>query len=51
MIIQKTLNSVKKYGTRGVLHCYASNTDDETIDPRFGKMGKQKCKDSGALYP
>lgn len=39
----------KKYGTRGVLHCYASTTDDETTDPRFGKMGKQECKDSGPL--
>lgn len=39
----------KKYGTRGVLHCYASSTDDETTDSRFGKMGKQKCEDTGAL--
>lgn len=39
----------KKFGTRGVLHCFASTTDDETIDPRFGKMGKQKCKDTGEL--
>ena len=39
----------KKFGTRGVLHCYASTTNDETTDPRFGKMGKQKCKDTGEL--
>ncbi len=26
------------------LHCYANTTDDETNDPRFGVMGKQKCK-------
>ena len=39
----------KKFGTRGVLHCYATSTEDETTDPRFGKMGKQKCEDTGAL--
>lgn len=39
----------KKYGTRGVLHCYKSTTDDSSEDPRFGKMGKQKCEDTGAL--
>ena len=39
----------QKFGTRGVLHCYANTTDDETNDPRFGKMGKQKCKDTGEL--
>ncbi|MEG0342436.1 MAG: arylsulfatase [Acinetobacter sp.] len=39
----------KKYGTRGVLHCYASTKTDNTNDPRFGVVGKQTCKDSGAL--
>ena len=39
----------KKHGPRGVLHCYASNIFDETEDPRFGKVGKQKCKDTGPL--
>jgi arylsulfatase len=38
-----------KYGPRGVLHCYASDTDDPTVDPRFGKVGKQRCEDTGAL--
>jgi arylsulfatase len=38
-----------QFGPRGVLHCYASATDDPTIDPRFGKMGKQKCEDTGPL--
>ena len=35
----------KKFGTRGVLHCVATDTDDPTEDPRFGKVGKQKCED------
>lgn len=38
-----------RYGTRGVLHCLATNSVDSTVDPRFGKIGKQKCTDTGAL--
>jgi arylsulfatase len=39
-----------KYGPRGVLDCKASAKDDDpTIDPRFGKVGKQVCKDTGPL--
>jgi len=28
-----------KYGPRGVLDCKASDKDDPTVDPRFGKVG------------
>jgi arylsulfatase A-like enzyme len=38
-----------KFGPRGVLDCKASATDDATIDPRFGKVGRQTCKDTGPL--
>src|SRR6476659_2791300 len=38
-----------KYGPRGVLDCKASDKDDPTVDPRFGKTGKQVCKDTGPL--
>ena len=38
-----------KYGPRGVLDCKASSTDDPNVDPRFGKVGKQVCKDTGPL--
>ena len=38
-----------KYGPRGVLDCKASNIDDATVDPRFGKVGKQVIKDTGPL--
>ena len=38
-----------KYGPRGVLDCKASDRDDTTVDPRFGKVGKQVCKDTGPL--
>ncbi len=38
-----------KFGPRGVLDCKASATDDATVDPRFGKVGKQVSKDTGPL--
>ena len=38
-----------KFGPRGVLKCKATNVDDPTIDPRFGKVGKQTIEDTGAL--
>ena len=38
-----------KYGPRGVLKCKASDRDDPTVDPRFGKVGKQTIEDTGAL--
>jgi len=31
----------EKFGPRGVLECKATDTDDATIDPRFGRVGKQ----------
>ncbi|HUO10578.1 MAG TPA: arylsulfatase [Phycisphaerae bacterium] len=37
------------FGPRGVLHCYATDVDDPTDDPRFGKVGKQKIEDTGPL--
>ena len=40
---------LKKFGPRGVLHCWATDKDDPTVDPRFGKIGKQKIVDTGAL--
>ncbi|KLT70787.1 arylsulfatase [Flavobacterium sp. ABG] len=40
---------LKKYGPRGVLKCTATNSDDATTDDRFGRVGKQKIEDTGAL--
>jgi arylsulfatase len=37
------------FGPRGVMDCKASDKDDATVDPRFGKVGKQVCKDTGPL--
>jgi len=38
-----------RFGPRGVLDAKASDVDDETVDPRFGKVGKQVIKDTGPL--
>ena len=38
-----------KFGPRGVFHCFATDKDDATDDPRFGRVGKQKCEDTGPL--
>jgi arylsulfatase A-like enzyme len=38
-----------KFGPRGVLKCKATEVDDPTVDPRFGKIGKQTIEDTGAL--
>jgi arylsulfatase len=42
-------NFRKNFGPRGVMDCKVSSTDDPTVDPRFGKVGKQVCKDTGPL--
>ncbi|MCB1501933.1 MAG: arylsulfatase [Bauldia sp.] len=50
---EKFSGSLEKYeaqfGTRGVLHAFATDEDDPTEDPRFGKVGKQRITDTGPL--
>ena len=36
-------------GPRGVLHTWATDKDDPTEQPRFGRVGKQRIEDTGAL--
>ncbi len=38
-------------GPRNMVHCWATDTDDQTVEPRWGKIGKQKIEDAGELYP
>ncbi|MGB8628452.1 MAG: arylsulfatase [Xanthobacteraceae bacterium] len=38
-----------KFGPRGVLRCKATDVDDPTVDPRFGRVGKQTIEDTGPL--
>ena len=40
---------LEEFGPRGVLHCVATDVDDPTVDPRFGKVGKQTITDTGPL--
>jgi len=37
------------FGPRGVLHCLATDKDDSTKDPRWGRVGKQTVEDTGPL--
>lgn len=39
----------KQFGTRGVIHSFATNKMDNTEDPRFGVVGKQTIEDTGPL--
>jgi len=38
-----------RFGPRGVLRYTATTIDDPREDPRFGRMGKQNCEDTGPL--
>jgi len=38
-----------KFGPRGVLKCKATNVDDATVDPAFGRVGKQVIENTGPL--
>lgn len=40
-----------KYGPRSLVHCWATDTDDSTEMPRWGRVGKQKIADEGPLPP
>jgi arylsulfatase len=39
------------YGPRSVIHSYATDTEDSTEMPRWGKIGKQRIVDEGPLPP
>jgi arylsulfatase A-like enzyme len=45
---QNLLNVV---GPRNMVHSWATDTDDATEMPRWGKIGKQRIQDAGTLYP
>src|SRR5471030_1817910 len=42
---------IDKTGPRDLIHSYATDTDDPTVDPRWGVVGKQKIVDEGPLAP
>ena len=42
-------NFKKIFGPRGVMHTWATEVDDPTEQPRWGRVGKQKIEDTGPL--
>jgi arylsulfatase A-like enzyme len=38
-------------GPRHMVHSFATNVDDMTVQPRWGKIGKQRIEDDGELCP
>src|SRR5215471_3191919 len=39
----------ERFGPRGVLRCRATDVDDDTEHPRWGRVGKQRIEDTGPL--
>src|SRR5438445_6616690 len=39
------------YGPRSLIHSFATDTDDATEQPRWGRVGKQRIVDEGPLPP
>ena len=42
---------IDKTGPRTLTHCWATDTNDSTVMPRWGAVGKQKVVDEGPLAP
>jgi arylsulfatase A-like enzyme len=39
----------QRFGPRGALRCKATDVDDPTVDPRFGRVGRQTIEDTGPV--
>ncbi|MGA2226463.1 MAG: arylsulfatase [Syntrophobacteraceae bacterium] len=46
---QKNPAYKERFAPRDVLHTWATDVDDQTTDPKFGKVGKQKIEKTGPL--
>jgi arylsulfatase A-like enzyme len=44
-------NFLERFGPRNILDTKATNVDDATTDPRWGRVGKQTIADGGPLPP
>jgi arylsulfatase len=42
-------NFRERFGPRGVLHTWATDEDDATEHPRWGRVGRQRIEDTGPL--
>ena len=40
-----------RIGPRNMIHSWATDKDDETEEPRWGRVGKQRIEDAGTLPP
>src|SRR5579863_2149450 len=40
-----------RFGPRNIIDCKATDVDDPTVDPRWGRVGKQTIADGGPLPP
>jgi arylsulfatase len=49
MVLKNGMTFLQAFGPRGVLHTWATDKNDKTVDPRFGRVGKQKIVDTGLL--
>ena len=47
----KSAQFLERFGPRNILETKATNVDDPTTDPRWGKVGKQTIADGGPLPP
>jgi arylsulfatase A-like enzyme len=43
--------SMEALGPRNMLHCWSSELDDRRVDPRWGRVGRQRIQDVGPLFP
>jgi arylsulfatase A-like enzyme len=39
----------ERFGPRGVIHSWATDEVDTTVDPRWGEVGRQRVEDTGPL--
>lgn len=46
---QKSPEYLKRMGPRGVLHTWATDSDDPATDPKFGRVGRQRIENTGPL--
>ena len=46
---QRNAEYLQRMGPRGVLHAWATDKDDATTDPKFGRVGKQRIENTGPL--
>jgi len=45
------MDLIDTIGPRNLVHSFATDVDDTTVDPRWGKVGKQRIVDEGPLPP